>query len=124
MIEDESLFDKIKEYINPDDFTEQLYHDVAIKIYKEHENGTLNPASILNEYVGDEDKSRKVAELFNTDLGREMGTLEKNKAISESIIKIKQASLDKASQNAISIEQLQKIIKEQAEFKTKKIIIN
>ena len=58
-----------------------------------------------------------VAGLFNASLKESLNNEEQKKAFSETIMKVKKNSLDYASRNASGIEELQKIIKEQAALK-------
>ena len=44
LIEDERLFDLTKGYISPDDFTEEIFRDVAKVLYEQHAAGEINPA--------------------------------------------------------------------------------
>ncbi|MFR1832678.1 MAG: DNA primase [Lachnospiraceae bacterium] len=114
LIENPSLFEKIDGIIGPQDFTEDLYRQTAKMVFEGHQAGNLNPASILNHFINDEDTYRQVAALFNANLKESLNNEEQKKAFSETIKKIKKNSLDAASRNAKDIEELQRIIKEQA----------
>ena len=57
------------------------------------------------------------AGLFNASLKESLDNEEQKKAFSETIMKVKKNSLDYASRNAAGIEELQRIIKEQAALK-------
>ena len=117
LIENPELFDKIQGVITADDFVEELYHQVAVQVFEGHEKGNLNPAAILNYYINDEDQYRQVAALFNASLGDSLGNEEQKKAFAETVYKVKKNSLDAAGRNAGSIEELQRIIREQANLK-------
>ncbi|MDF2888926.1 MAG: primase [Lacrimispora sp.] len=114
LIENPVLFDKIKGVVTPDDFIEELYHKVAQMVFDGHAAGTLNPAEILNHFIDDEDQYRTVAGLFHASLKESLDNEEQKKAFSETIMKVKKNSLDHASRHAAGIEELQRIIKEQA----------
>lgn len=95
MIEDEQIFGQISRYISPEDFTEPLYHTVAELLYRQYEEGALNPAQLMNHFT-DEEEHRRVAELFHTKI-RELSTVqEQEKALKETILRVKQHSLDEA----------------------------
>lgn len=95
MIEDEQMFGQISRYIRPEDFTEPLYHTVAELLYRQYEEGTLNPAQLMNHFT-DEEEHRRVAELFHTKI-RELSTVqEQEKALKETILRVRQHSLDEA----------------------------
>ena len=117
LIENPFLFDKIEGIITPDDFIEDLYHQVAKMVFDGHAAGNLNPAEILNHFINDEEQYRVVAGLFNASLKESLDHEEQKKAFSETIMKVKKNSLDYASRNAAGIEELQRIIKEQAALK-------
>ena len=117
LIENPFLFDKIEGIITPDEFIEDLYHQVAKMVFDGHAAGNLNPAEILNHFINDEEQYRVVAGLFNASLKESLDNEEQKKAFSETIMKVKKNSLDYASRNAAGIEELQRIIKEQAALK-------
>ena len=117
LIENPFLFDKIEGIITPDDFIEDLYHQVARMVFDGHAAGNLNPAEILNHFINDEEQDRVVAGLFNASLKESLDNEEQKKAFSETIMKVKKNSLDYASRNAAGIEELQRIIREQAALK-------
>ena len=121
LIEDESLFGKIEGILTPDDFTEELYRQVAREVFEGHRSGTINPADILSRYINDEDQYKEVAALFNASLGDALDSAEQKKAFSDTVLKVKKYSLDAASRNAKDIAQLQEIIKQQAALKTLRI---
>ncbi len=124
LIENPELFDKIKGVITPDDFIEELFHKVARMVFDGHAAGTLNPAEILNHFINDEDQYRTVAGLFHASLKESLNNEEQKKAFSETIMKVKKNSLDYASRHAAGIEELQRIIKEQAALKDLHISLN
>lgn len=98
MIEDVHLFNQIKKYIGPTDFTEELYQTVATVLYKQYEEGTVNPAKILNQFV-DEEEHRKAAELFHTKLRELTTTKEQEKALKETLIRVKDYSIETRTKN-------------------------
>ena len=83
-------------------------------VFAGHVAGNLNPASILNHFINDEDTYKQVAALFHASLKESLSNEEQKKAFSDTVRKIKKNSLDAASRNAKDIEELQRIIKEQA----------
>ncbi len=123
IIDDKSLYNQIKEYISPDDFDNELYRDVAKKVYETRESDAFNPAALVTYYSDNEEKQRAVAKLFNTNLEGDVSDEEKKKAIAESIIKVKRAALDRISQRTTDLDELQRVIKLQAEYKNKRITI-
>lgn len=111
LIEDENIFRQIAGVIGPEDFTEPLYHTVAELLYRQQEEGTMNPAQIMNRFT-DEEEHRRVAELFHTRLPEISTAQEKEKALKETVVRIKQYSLDEASKSldATDMEGLQRLM--------------
>lgn len=114
MVEEIELFKKISEYISPQNFSEGFYRDVAIKIFDKLNRGDLTFSNICDDYTEDMEKQKLLSKILNTTLGTNLSDDEKKKAITESILKIRQASLDEKSKNAKGIEEFQKVIEEQA----------
>ena len=118
LIEEPTLFEKIRGIITADDFAEELYHQVAKMVFDDYQAGTLNPAAILNHFINDEDQYREVAALFHASLKESLNNEEQKKAFADTVIKVKKNSLDRASRNAKDIAGLQEIIRQQAALKT------
>lgn len=119
MIESEHIFRQIQKYISPSDFTEELYKTVASLLYEQYESGTVNPAQILNHFT-DEEEHRKVAELFHTRI-RELTTLqEQEKALKETIVRVKEYSIEAAARNLepTDIAGLQKLMEDKRNLQT------
>lgn len=111
MLESREIFAQIKRYISADDFTEPLYHIVAQILYEQYESGAPNPAQIMDRFA-DEEEHRKVAELFHTKI-RELSTVqEQEKALKETIIRVKEHSLEEAAKrlDPTDIAGLQKVM--------------
>ena len=111
MASDENVFAQIQKYIHPEDFREGIYRTVAELLYEQHEQGRLNPAQIMNHFT-DEEEHREVAALFNTRI-REIKTAhEQEKALKETIIRVKQNSIEERSAklNPTDIQGLQRLM--------------
>ncbi|MDD6490879.1 MAG: DNA primase [Firmicutes bacterium] len=93
LVEEPAAYQKIKKYISPSDFTEDLYKKVAEKLFEELEEGTLNPAAIISLF-SDEEEQRKVAGLFNTKLQELSTKAEQEKAFHDIVVAVKRNSLD------------------------------
>lgn len=122
LIEDENIYGKIKGIISEKDFVEPLYYMVAKMLFEQLESGAINPAKILNQFT-EEDEHREAAELFNTSLREEMSSQEKEKALNDTVYKVKKNSLDYASRNAKEVSELQEIINEQKKLQKIRIIL-
>ena len=82
----------------PEDFTTKLYRTVALLLYEQYEKGDVNPAKIMNHFT-DEEEHREVAALFHTKI-RELTTKsEQEKALKETIIRVKENSIETATRN-------------------------
>ena len=113
MLEGEDIFRQIKKYISPADFTEDLLRTVAEKLYEQYEEGDVNPARIINFFT-DEEEHRRVAELFNTRI-RELPTVkEQEKALRETILRVKENSIEEAARRLAptDIAGLQRLMEE------------
>ena len=98
LIEDVEIFRQIKKYITPQDFSEGLYRTVATLLYEQYESGEVNPAKIMNCFTN-EDEHREVAGLFHTKI-KELSTLrEQEKALKETVIRVKNHSIETATKN-------------------------
>lgn len=93
MIDDARVFQLVRGLITPEDFTEALYKKVAQMLYGQYESGKLNPAQILNHFQ-EEEEHREAASLFHTRI-RELTTgQEKERALKETIWRVKENSID------------------------------
>lgn len=115
LIEDNDLYPKLKKYIGEEDFIEPLYHSVASALFAQFETGNINPAKIISSFESEEEHS-EVAELFNTSLGDVLSEQEKEKALNDTLFKVKKNSLDYKSSTVTDITELQNIIKEQTQL--------
>lgn len=94
LIEDTRLFKTIEGLITPEDFTEELYHRVAEKLFEQYKTeGTVNPAQIVSMEAGEEEQ-REIASLFNATIHEVETQNEMEKALKETIIRIKQNSIN------------------------------
>ena len=111
LVEEPAAYQKIKKYISPSDFTEDLYKKVAEKLFAELEEGTLNPAAIISLFT-DEEEQRRVAGLFNTKLQELSTKAEQEKAFHDIVVAVKRNSLDYfSSQLGTDVLALNQVIK-------------
>ena len=111
MASDENVFAQIQKYIHPEDFPEGIYRTVAELLYAQHEQGKLNPAQIMNHFT-DEEEHREVAALFNTRIREIKTAYEQEKALKETIIRVKKNSIEEhsAKLDPTDIQGLQKLM--------------
>lgn len=123
LIEDISLFKKLENVLEPKDFVEPLYNKVATLLYEQYANGKISPAGIINRFEN-ESEHKEVAALFNTSLDESLNDNDREKALNETLQRVKNNSFDYRKENADSIKDLQAVMKEQAEFQKKYIHLN
>ena len=112
ILEEPELLDKISGMISENDFSEPVYNKVAELLFAQIRNHDINPAKIIDHFESEEEH-RKVSALFNMPLREEMSPAEKEKALNDTVIRIKKNSLENRSRKAADMKELQEIIKEQ-----------
>lgn len=93
LTEEPGLYEKIKKYISPEDFTEDLYKKVAGELFQGLQKGEWSPASIISLFT-DEEEQRQVAEVFNTKLSALSTRQEKEKAFHDIVLAVKRNSYE------------------------------
>lgn len=94
LIEDTRLFQTIQGLITADDFTEELYHKVAQEVFSQYiQEKTVNPAKIISLFP-EEQEQKEIAGLFNARIHEVETKNDMEKALKETIIRIKQNSID------------------------------
>ena len=117
LIEDERLFVLTEDYIGPDDFTEDIFREVAELVYEQHAQGEINPAQIISRFT-DEEQQREAAALFHARLHPMETRQEREKALKETILRIKKHSMDVRSRNLdpTDLAGLQKIVEDKKQL--------
>ena len=100
----------------PEDFIDSLLNDVAKKLYEQFDSGSVNPAAIINTYETEEEHN-EVAGLFSADLSDNLNAAERQKALNDTVIKVKSNSLDYALKNTTDPKILQDIMTQQLKLK-------
>ena len=93
LVEEPHLYKKIKKYITPHSFTNELYRQVAQELFPKLEEGKPNPAAIISRF-SQEEEQREAASLFNTKLpymqqDMESQVQEREKAFHDIVVKVK-----------------------------------
>lgn len=81
------LYARIKSYITPEDFTEELYSRVARRMFEDIEKNQFNPAGIINMFE-DEKEQSEAASLFTTKLPELESEQEKEKAFHDILVRV------------------------------------
>lgn len=108
MIEDAGIFEKVKEYISPQDFVNPLFKDVADKLYAQYESGSLNPAAIISTYDAEETHS-EIAAMFSMELDNRLNHNEREKALNDTVLKVKNNSIQYQIDQAADPAQIQQL---------------
>lgn len=94
LIENTGLFQKINKYITPEDFTEEIFQKVAKILFAQYEeSGSVNPAKIVSMF-GNEEEQREIAALFNAKIHEVETKEDREKALKETIIRVKENSIN------------------------------
>ena len=109
MIEDGDIYDKVSEYIQPDDFIDPLFKDVASKVYEKYETGSVNPAAIIGSY-SDGDMHSEIAAMFSAELSESLSKSEREKTLNDTVLRVKKSSLDYKLEHAADAKTMQDII--------------
>lgn len=109
MIEDGDIYDKVSEYIQPDDFIDPLFKDVASKVYEQYETGSVNPAAIIGSY-SDGDMHSEIAAMFSAELSESLSKSEREKTLNDTVLRVKKSSLDYKLEHAADAKTIQDII--------------
>ena len=99
LVEQPSLYQGVKAYLVPEDFTEGIYAKVAGELFSQFEEADgVNPAKIVSMFA-DEEQQRQVAEIFNTSVDGIEKQADFEKAIKETLLRIKQNSMEQKQRN-------------------------
>lgn len=110
------IFDKVAQYLTPEDFVVPLYREVAQMLFSQREEGEVNPARLLNSFT-DGEEQREVASLFNATIHLETPK-EQDQAFADTLLRIKTESLAERNRNwnPTDMAGLQEIIKAKKEL--------
>ncbi len=92
LIEEPVLYPKVKKYISPDDFTEEIYRKASEVLFRDMEEGTVNPAGIITMFT-DEEEQTEIASLFNTQIPEITSKQQQEVAFNDTLRKLKENSL-------------------------------
>ncbi len=93
LTDEPDVYEKIKRYISPEDFTEDLYKQVAARLFADMEKGSYNPAAIISTFT-DEEEQKEAASLFNTSLPKLSTRQEREKAFRDIVLSVKRNSYE------------------------------
>ncbi|MBQ7765981.1 MAG: DNA primase [Lachnospiraceae bacterium] len=93
LAEEPELYDKVKQYITAEDFTDELYKPVAKRFLADLEAGKANPALLIT-LIEDPEEQSKVSALFTTRLEGIETQEERQKAFHDILMKVKTNSFE------------------------------
>lgn len=110
------VFDKVTQYLSPEDFTVPLYREVAEMLFEQKKEGSVNPARLLNSFP-DSEEQREVASLFNATIHLETPK-EQEQAFADTLLRIKKESLAEKNRNwdPADLQGLQDLVKAKKEL--------
>ncbi|MDE6980491.1 MAG: DNA primase, partial [Lachnospiraceae bacterium] len=111
---DTRWFHTLRKYITPMDFTEERYRLVARMLFEQYEStGDVNPAQIISFFDGQEEQ-REIASLFHATIQDLESRADMEKALKETIIRVKRNSMEKRSLSLAptDLEGLQQLLKD------------
>ena len=95
LINENALFDILKDRISAEDFFEPVYHDIAVELFSQYEkDGKVTPAAIMNHYQSREEHE-KVSAIMQQ--GFDMEVTAEEKAL---VRKIKERSIQHQMESA------------------------
>ncbi|TAH71183.1 MAG: DNA primase [Anaerolineaceae bacterium] len=120
LTEEPLLLDKLKPLLKIEDFADGIYTDVAKLVFEEYDKaGEVIPAKIISCFQSIEEQS-EAASLFNAELLGEIQEAERQKALYDTVYRLKEESLNRQSLKAIEendTQLLQNIIRQKADLK-------
>lgn len=93
LTDEPEVYQKIKAYVSAADFTEDLYKQVAERLFKDLEQGNYNPAGIISMFE-DEEQQKEAAALFHTNLPKLETLQEREKALHDILYTVKKNSFE------------------------------
>ena len=127
LCDEPSIYKIIGKYLEPDDFSEEMYQTVAGLLFEQLKEGEINPAKIIGCFTDSEEQS-EVGSLFTTKLERIETAAEKERALKDVLIKVKSFSYERQAKSGDSTDMasLNRIIenkKQLQELKNLKIVL-
>ncbi len=109
--EPERIYKAVSPYISYEDFSPGILRAAAEDFFKQIEDGDIRIGAIINK-CEDPEEQRQIAEIFNTTLDPELSNSEKEKALTDLVIKIKKDSLKRHSADEGDMDPIQRTIQE------------
>lgn len=116
LVEQPSLYEQLKKVIQPEDFREPVYKQVAAMVYEQLDaENKVTPARIVN-YFEEAVQQSQVASIFNMNFQEGLSYEDREKAMNELVRKIKLHSLEEQGRHATDMKQLQAVMTEKLQL--------
>lgn len=122
ILDEPQLLEKIAPYLDEHDFEGELYQKVAGMLFQQIREGKVNPAAIMNQFE-QEEEHREVSALFHTPLREELTQGEKERALNETVIKLKKKSLERRVHAANDLNELKDLFEQQKQLRNIHIVL-
>lgn len=103
LIDKPKLYPALKQYISAGDFTEGILSQVAVMLFEQLEEGIVNPARIVSRFQ-EEEEQKEVAALFNTKVEEIHSEKEEEKALKETLIRVKETKRRYLSEHSDALD--------------------
>lgn len=117
MSDDVELSRRVFEILSPAEFSNDFVCDVARRMKEQSDEGQIKPAIIMNAYES-EDEHREVSDIFTSKLDDGLTLEEKLKTVTETVIRIKLAYIEKRLESENDLIKITELMKEKERVMT------
>lgn len=107
MVDDQSLFGKLKGIISLEDFTSGLVPQVAEYVFQRADAGEKVVAADIINHFEDVDVQTEASSMFNSEFSFEMDPEQRQRAINDLIIKVKIGNVEKLQKEGAAIDPIE-----------------
>lgn len=125
MINENSLFDKLRGILSAEDFLEPVYHEIVKELYEQYDKSqTVTPAAIINHYQSKEEHEQ-ASKIMQQDFDMKIPSDEKSQVVTELVRSIKKRSIDYrlGKLDPTQVEAFKQLIDEKKSLPTIKILL-
>ncbi len=116
LVERPELFRTMNQILAPEDFKGELYQRVAALLWEQLESGMVSTARIVDSFINDSDEYSEISGFFYSGLGRNMTPQEQTRALEETVVRVKKASLERALGEVKDLSRMQELLRMQKEL--------
>lgn len=113
---DVSLYDRVHQVIDENDFSVSPYDKVAAMLFEQIENGGIRQSSIISAFE-DSETQEKVAEIFEFIPEGETGPEEREREINECVIRMKENTLERQIADTEDAQAILRLKKEEEKLR-------